>query len=83
MADAETRKENEEALRGMTKEQEDFMKDQFGLSRVDMTELDADGWEELLDRLFDIEIDDDNRSDAKTEKHDRIVSDIITMMESV
>ena len=40
MADAETRKENEEALRGMTKEQEDFMKDQFGLSRADMTELD-------------------------------------------
>ena len=48
-----------------------------------MINLDEDGWAELLDNLFDIEIDDDNRSSAKTAKHDKIVSDIIDMMESV
>lgn len=83
MADAETMRENEEALRGMTREQEEFMKEQFHVSKEDMIALDEDGWAELQDRLFDIEIDDDNRSDAKAAKHDKIVSDIITMMENV
>jgi len=83
MADEETRKENMQALKGMTKDQEAFMQDQFHLSKEDMINLDEDGWAELLDNLFDIEIDDDNRSSAKTAKHDKIVSDIIDMMESV
>lgn len=83
MTDAETMKENAEALRNMTKEQEAFMKEEFQISKEQMTALDEDAWEELLDRLFDIEIDDENRSSARTAKHDKIVSDIITMMESV
>ena len=57
------------------------MAETFRLSKQDMISLDEDGWAELLDRLFDIEIEDENRSSSKTEKHDRIVSEIITMME--
>ena len=81
MADSETMKENAEALEKMTEEQEVFMQETFRLSKQDMISLDEDGWAELLDRLFDIEIEDENRSSSKTEKHDRIVSEIITMME--
>lgn len=83
MADQETMKENAEALKSMTKDQEDFMQQEFHMSKQDMIALDEDGWAELLDQLFDIEIDDDNRSSAKTARHDKIVSDIIDMMESV
>ena len=74
MADPETMKENAEALEKMTEEQEVFMQETFRLSKQDMISLDEDGWAELLDRLFDIEIEDENRSSSKTEKHDRIVS---------
>ena len=81
MADPETMKENAEALEKMTEEQEAFMQETFRLSKQDMISLDEDGWAELLDRLFDIEIEDENRASSKTEKHDRIVSEIITMME--
>ncbi len=83
MADQETMKENAEALRSMTKDQEAFMQQEFHMTKQDMIALDEDGWAELLDQLFDIEIDDDNRSSAKTAKHDKIVSDLIDMMESV
>ena len=83
MADEKTRRENEIALRNMTKDQESFMQEQFSMSKDDMISLDEDGWAELLDRLFDIEIEDDNRASKKTAKHDKIVSDIIDMMESV
>lgn len=83
MADVQTMKENEAALAKMTSGQEAFMKKEFGLTKAEMIALDEDGWEELLDRLFDIEIEDENRGSAKTEKHDRIVSEIITMMENV
>lgn len=76
-------KENAEALKGMTKDQEAFMQEQFHMSKDDMIALDEDGWAGLLDELFDIEIDDDNRGSSKTAKHDKIVSDIIDMMESV
>lgn len=81
MADPETMKENAETLEKMTKEQEAFMQETFHLSKQDMISLNEDGWAELLDRLFDIEIEDENRASSKTEKHDRIVSEIITMME--
>ena len=72
MADSETMKENAEALEKMTKEQETFMQETFHLSKQDMISLDEDGW---------AEIEDENRASSKTEKHDRIVSEIITMME--
>ena len=81
MADPEIMKENAEALEKMTMEQEAFMQETFHLSKQDMISLDEDGWAELLDRLFDIEIEDENRASSKTEKPDRIVSEIITMME--
>ena len=81
MADSETMKENAEALEKMTKEQETFMQETFHLSKQDMISLNEDGWAELLDRLFDIVIEDENRASSKTEKLDRIVSEIITMME--
>ncbi len=83
MADEEIMKENAEALRGMTPDQEKLMKEEFGVSKEDMIALDEDGWAELLDRLFDTEIEDDNRMSSKTAKHDRMVSQIIDMMESV
>ena len=81
MADSETMKENAEALEKMTKEQETFMQETFHLSKQDMISLDEDGWAELLDRLFDSEIEDENRATSMTENHDSIVSEIITMME--
>ena len=65
MADPETMKENAEALEKMTEEQEAFMQETFRLSKQDMISLDEDGWAELLDRLFDIEIEDENRSSCK------------------
>lgn len=83
MADQTTREENEQALKAMTADQEALMKALYGLSKEQMIDLDEDGWAELLDRLFDLEIEDENRASAKTVKHDRMVSEIITMMESV
>lgn len=83
MTDAETMRENGEALKKMTKEQETFMVREFHMNRKDMIALDEDGWAELLDRLFDMEIEDENRGSSKTAHHDRLVSEIITMMESV
>lgn len=83
MADEQTMRENAAALEKMTKAQEAFMKSEFHMSKQDMIALDEDGWAELLDRLFDIEIDDENRGSSRTEQHDRIVSELITMMESV
>jgi hypothetical protein len=78
--DDERIRENEQALRHMTKEQEQFLKKNFQLSKQDLILADDVLWEETLDRLFDMEIDNENHASEKTARRDRIVSDLITMM---
>ena len=46
----------------------------------ELIEADDELWEETLDRLFDMEIDNENHASEKTARRDRIVSDLITMM---
>ena len=78
--DDERIRENEQALRHMTNEQEQFLKKNFQLSKQDLILADDVLWEETLDRLFDMEIDNENHASEKTARRDRIVSDLITMM---
>ena len=78
--DDERIRENERALRHMTKEQEQFLKKNFDLTKQELIEADDVLWEETLDRLFDMEIDNENHASEKTARRDRIVSDLITMM---
>ena len=78
--DDERIRENERALRHMTKEQEQFLKKNFHLTKQELIEADDVLWEEALDRLFDMEIDNENHASEKTARRDRIVSDLITMM---
>jgi len=78
--DDERIRENERALRHMTKEQEQFLKKSFHLTKQELIEADDELWEETLDRLFDMEIDNENHASEKTARRDRIVSDLITMM---
>lgn len=78
--DDERIRENERALRHMTKEQEQFLKKSFHLTKQELIEADDVLWEETLDRLFDMEIDNENHASEKTARRDRIVSDLITMM---
>ena len=75
--DDERIRENERALRHMTKEQEQFLKKNFHLTKQELIDV---LWEETLDRLFDMEIDNENHASEKTARRDRIVSDLITMM---
>lgn len=78
--DDERIRENERALRHMTKEQEQFLKKNFHLTKQELIKADDVLWEETLDRLFDMEIDNENHASEKTARRDRIVSDLITMM---
>ena len=78
--DDERIRENERALRHMTKEQEQFLKKNFHLTKQELIEAADVLWEETLDRLFDMEIDNENHASEKTARRDRIVSDLITMM---
>jgi hypothetical protein len=80
MADQMIQEENERALRGMTKDQEEFLKKRLHLTKQELIEMDEDQWEEVVDQLFDMEIENENRSSAKTAKTDKIVSDLISMM---
>lgn len=76
----EIREENARALRAMTKEQEEFLKKRLHVTKQELIDMDEDAWEEVVDQLFDMEIENENRASSKSAKTDKIVSDLISMM---
>ncbi len=72
--------ENEKALKHMSADEEKFLKKEFHLTKEELIHADEDSWEEIADRLFDMELDMDLHEDPKKARRSMMVSHILSMM---